>query len=58
MKLLGKPRDIKIVKRKKGEKVEIYNCDGLEFMDGKLYAVNCRKKLICIGNIEMYVDVK
>jgi len=49
MKLLDKPRDIKVVKHKKGEKVKIYYCDGLEVIKNKVYAVNCRAEIICIG---------
>jgi len=49
MKLLDKPRDIKVVKRKKGEKVKIYHCDGLEIINNKVKMVNCREKIICIG---------
>ena len=59
MKLLDKPRDIRLVKRKKGEKVKIYYCDGLEIIGNKVYAVNCKEKIVCIGDIkETLIEIK
>ena len=58
MNLLNKPRDIRLVKRKKGEKVKIYYCDGLEYIDGKLYAVISGEKEICIGDMECWIEIK
>jgi len=50
MKVLKKPRDIKVVKRKKGEKVKIYYCDGFpkKFIKNRVYIVNCREEVIGI----------
>ena len=58
MKILDKPRDIRLVKRKKGEKVKIYYCDGLEYKDGKLSAIISGEKTICIGDMECWIEVK
>ena len=58
MKLLDKPRDIRLVKRKKGEKVKIYYCDNLEYIDGRLYATISGEKIICIGNMECWIEIK
>jgi len=43
MKLLDKPRNIKIIKRRTKEKVYLYHIDWFKVVNGKVFAINMVK---------------